>query len=96
MFTYRLFKPIRDSQLTRMPHVQKVDQRLARLFPSLLMALAFCLQTRVDLAIYIVALQRHAQEPTVEHIRKLNAIVLLRNQASAPADVSFHALRLET
>ena len=40
------------------------------------MALAYCLQTRVDPAIYIVALQRYAQEPTVEHIRRLNTIVL--------------------
>ena len=40
------------------------------------MALAFCLQSRVYVAMYIVALQRHAQDPTAEHIRRLNAIVL--------------------
>ena len=61
-------KPIRDAELTGMPNDQKVDSRLARLFLSLLMAFAFCLQTRVDLAIYIVALQRQAQQPTADHI----------------------------
>ena len=39
------------------------------------MALALCLQTRVDLAIYIVELQIHAQEPKAEHVRKLHAIM---------------------
>ena len=72
-----LAKPIRDSELTDRPNDQNVDQRLAKLFLSLLMALAFCLQTRMDLAIYIVALRRYARSPTAEHIRKLNAIVLL-------------------
>ena len=59
-----------------MPNEQEVDVRLARLFLSLLMALAYCLQTRVDLATYIVACQRYAQEPTAEHHRRLNTIVL--------------------
>ena len=40
------------------------------------MALALCLQTRVDLAIYIVALRRYARSPTAEHFRELNAIML--------------------
>ena len=68
-------KPIRETELIPMKNEQQVDQRLTNLFLNLIMALAFCLQTRVDLAIYIVALQRHAQEPTAEHIQKLNAIV---------------------
>ena len=59
-----------------MPNDQKVDTRLARLFLSLFMAWAYCLQTRVDLATYIVAFQRYAQEPTAEHLHRLNTIVL--------------------
>ena len=43
-------KPIRDTELTGMPNEQKVDVRLARLFIILLKALAYCLQTREDLA----------------------------------------------
>ena len=39
------------------------------------MALAFTSLTRVDILVYITALQRVAQTPTVLHVRRLNAIV---------------------
>ncbi len=45
------------------------------LFLSLLMALAFALLTRYDIAVYVIALQRHLQTPTYHHIRRLNTIV---------------------
>ena len=45
------------------------------MFLSLLMALAYTLQTRVDLCVYVNALQRHAQTPTCLHVRRLNAVV---------------------
>ena len=38
------------------------------------MALAFSLQTRPDLCVYLVNLQRYAQKPKGIHIRRLNAI----------------------
>ena len=53
----------------------KAPPGLAKLFLSLLMALAFTLLTRVGLAVYVNALQRHAQDPQMIHIRRLNAIV---------------------
>ena len=45
------------------------------MFPLvLLMALAYALVTRYDVAIDLVALQRIARTPTYGHIRKLNTI----------------------
>ena len=41
---------------------------------SLLGAAAYALLTRVDAAVYIVALQRVAHAPKVIHIRRLNAV----------------------
>ena len=54
-------KPIRDPELTGANPADSLNERLGKLFLSLLMVFAFCLQTRVDLAIYIVALQRFAR-----------------------------------
>ena len=48
---------------------------LAKLFLSLLVAMAYGLQTRPDLAIYINALQRYAQAPMIIHVKRLNAVV---------------------
>jgi hypothetical protein len=48
---------------------------LASSFLSLLMALAYTLLTRIDLSVYVIALQRVAQAPSMIHIRRLNAIV---------------------
>ena len=67
--------PIRDPEFTGANPADQLSERLASMFLSLLMALAFRLQTRIDLAIYIVALQRYAQNPNAEHIKKLNTIV---------------------
>ena len=39
------------------------------------MALAFTLITRIDLHVYVVALQRHTSAPTAGHVRKLNTLV---------------------
>ena len=39
------------------------------------MALAYALQTRIDLGVYVVALQRIAHEPCYMHLRRLNALV---------------------
>eukprot|EP00974_Lingulodinium_polyedra_P015725 1525062-Lingulodinium_polyedra.AAC.1 len=42
------------------------------LFISLLEALAYTLLTRIDLAVFIVALQRVAQAPLNLHVKRLN------------------------
>ena len=54
-------KPISTSELTGAASDAPASPMLSSLFLSLLMALAFTLMTRGDLAIFIIALQRHAQ-----------------------------------
>eukprot|EP00974_Lingulodinium_polyedra_P089429 8671618-Lingulodinium_polyedra.AAC.1 len=46
--------------------------RNTRLFISLFGALAYTLLTRIDLAVFIVALQRVAQAPLNLHVKRLN------------------------
>ncbi len=43
--------------------------------PSLLGAVAFVVLTRMDVAVFISALQRVAHSPTVLHLKRLNALV---------------------
>ena len=71
----RSLKPIVSSELTGRPGESNAPEAVAKMFLSLLMALAYTLQTRVDLCVYVNALQRHAQTPTCLHVRRLNAIV---------------------
>ena len=68
-------KPIGSALMTGISNDTTAPAEVARLFLSLLMALAFTLLTRVDLHVYVVALQRHAQTPTCGHVRKLNTLV---------------------
>ena len=68
-------KPISHPNLLATKNTDPASQMLASLFLSLLMALAFAMQTRADLCVYVVALQRFAQKPTGIHIRRLNAVV---------------------
>jgi hypothetical protein len=68
-------KPIASSRLVGMSNDDAVSTDLAKLYLSLLMALAFTLITRVDLHVYVVALQRHTAHPTAGHVRKLNTLV---------------------
>ena len=68
-------KPVGSSQMTGQSNDALATAEVARLYLSLLMALAFTLLTRMDLHVYVVALQRHAQTPTCGHVRKLNTLV---------------------
>ena len=68
-------KTIGGSELVGRPNSELASATLSKLFLSLLMALAFTLLTRIDLHVYIVALQRHTSAPTYAHIRKLNTLV---------------------
>ena len=68
-------KPVSNHLLTGSKAEDALPEPLQKQFLSLLMALAFALQTRLDLGVYVVALQRIAHEPTYAHLRKLNALV---------------------
>lgn len=68
-------KPIVCTELTGVSGTSPAPQWTAQRFLSLLMALAYTLLTRLDLAVNVNALQRCAQNPLVFHIRRLNAVV---------------------
>ena len=68
-------KPIVSADLTGLSAEDLAPPAAAQLYLSLLMALAYTLQTRLDLAVYVNALQRHAQAPKMLHVRRLNGVV---------------------
>ena len=68
-------KPITNSALTGANADDPAPEPLVRLYLSPLMALAFSLLTRFDFGVYVIALQRHAQTPSILRIRRLNALV---------------------
>ena len=47
---------------------------LAQLYISLLGAIAYATLTRVDIMVFIVALQRHGHSREVQHVRRLNKL----------------------
>ena len=71
----KAIKPIENHMVTGSKSEDQLPEPLQKKFLSLLMALAYALQTRIDLGVYVVALQRVAHEPTYAHFRKLNALV---------------------
>ena len=60
---------------------------LVTLFMSLLGGLAWLVLTRVDICIYVQCMQRHAQSPRVEDVKKLNR--LLRWVQKRPAGIVY-------
>eukprot|EP00974_Lingulodinium_polyedra_P106833 10342533-Lingulodinium_polyedra.AAC.1 len=44
-------------------------------FISLLGALAYTLLTRIDIAVFVVAMQRVAQAPLNMHVKRLNVVL---------------------
>ena len=57
------------------PSEQPLDERMSNHFLSLLMAVAFAMQTRPDAAVFVTALQRAPHTVTVMDARRLNAVV---------------------
>ncbi|CAK0867548.1 unnamed protein product [Prorocentrum cordatum] len=61
-------------------------------YPSLLGAIAWRIMTRIDIYIYVAALQRHGKAPKVGHIKKMN--VLLKYMKEHPLALTTHKLKL--
>ena len=66
---------------------------LHSLFISLLEAIAYATHTRVDVMVFIVALQRRKHTPEVQHVRKLNKV--LRWVQRNPKKLSYKKLTSE-
>ena len=67
--------------------VKEFNIELVTLFMSLLGGLAWLVLTRLDICIYVQCMQRHAQNPRVEDVRKLNR--LLRWVQKRPAGIVY-------
>ena len=71
----KTLQSIEHPQLTggRMSEESAAD--LHQLYQSLLGAVAYLNHTRVDIAVFVCALQRHSSKSTVEHVVKLNKLL---------------------
>ena len=83
--------PITHHELTGKKKEDLPSEQLTALFWSLLGALAYALTTQHWLAVYVVALQRVTQNPTVGDIRDLNTLV--RKAKQAPAHIKFRSMK---
>ena len=70
-------KPIVHANLIGSASATKLGTTVHALFLSLLGAIAYALLTRMDIAVYVAALQRAAHEATVLRLKRLNAVVRL-------------------
>ena len=68
-------KPIVDNNQVGKDKDDDLNEAQSTKFLSLLMALAYALQTRPDLAVFVNALQRVVKAPKILHTRRLNALV---------------------
>ena len=68
-------KPIDPVHIRGKDPETSLDAALELLFRSLLGAVAFAVLTRMDIAVFVVALQRMAAKATILHIKRLNVIV---------------------
>ena len=72
---------IKDIKTINHPDMRNVEsdadcsEAVHKLYMSLVGAVACCLITRLDVAVYVVALQRFLQKPKIIHIKRLNTVV---------------------
>ena len=86
-------KPITDLEIIGEPEQDLAVPYIAKLFLSLLMALAYALQTGIDIYVFCIALQRHLQQPTYGHVGKLNTLV--RWVQKHPAKLTYRKMRCQ-
>ena len=67
-------KPIISPELQSGFPESAASEQLVAQFISLLGAVAYLLLTRVDVAVYVAALQRVSKQPLVIHVKRLNAV----------------------
>ena len=84
-------KPIMHPEVASAKGDTELSAEVVTLFVSLLMTLAYALITRMDLAIYVAALQKVAHKPCAIHARRLN--VLVRWAQKTPKMLIFKKMR---
>ena len=83
-------KPIVHVDLVGASGDDDAPPHLVDLFWSLLGAVAYALITQFWIAVYVVALQRQAKAPKIIHVRRLNALVRVRQKR--PARILYRAM----
>ena len=84
-------KPIIHDDLKGKSSDKDCSPELAQLFMSLLGAVAYALMTRVDVAVFVCALQRVTHKPKIIHIKRLNAV--LRWMQANPKRLTFRSAK---
>ena len=72
----KALKCVRHPELVKAPAESSLSPELHTLYMSSLGAVAYLAMTRVDAAVFIVALQKHTHAPQVIHQKRLNALIL--------------------
>ena len=85
-----VIKPMHQSEIAGKPGQEKMPESLRRHFLSLLMTIAYAVQSRPDIAVYIAALQKESQEATFESARRLNKVLMWAQKH--PVQVHYKAL----
>ena len=67
-------KPIQHRDLQGLSSETLLEPQMLTLYQSLLGAVAFAVLTRLDIAVFVVALQKAAHAATMLHVRRLNAV----------------------
>ena len=83
-------RAIEHPQLATGTNGEKCVEALHQLIISLLGAIAYATHTRVDVMVFIVALQRQDHNPEVQHVRRLNK--LLRWVQRTPKTLTYKKL----
>ena len=68
-------RPIVHAQLQHAKADDLCCPELHKLYMSLLGAVAYLAHTRLDVVVFICALQRHTSKPQIQHVRKLNKLL---------------------
>ena len=84
-------KPIIHGDLKGQSSEKECSPELTQLFMSLLGAVAYSLMTRIDIAVFVCALQRVTHKPKIIHIKRLNAV--LRWMQANPKRLTFKPAR---
>ena len=72
----KALKCVRHPDLVKAPAESSLSSELHTLYMSSLGAVAYLAMTRLDAAVFIVALQKHTHAPLVIHQKRLNALIL--------------------
>ena len=68
-------RKIAHSELSTAKNEDKCSPELTELYQSLVGAIAYLAQTRVDALVFISALQRHNHSPQIVHVKRANKLL---------------------